>query len=214
MQLSLYTYWRSSCSYRVRIALNLKGLDYESVPVHLVRDGGGQHSEDYRRMNPQGLVPTLVADDHSVTQSLAIIEYLEETHPQPPLLPNDALARAHVRRMAYLIADEIQPLNNLGVLQYLKREMGLAQDAVDRWYRHFIERGFSALEQILSESPAKYCFGEEPGLADVCLVPQVYNAERFGCDLTVYPNIVRINELCLLHEAFARAIPEAQPDAE
>ena len=211
---SLYTYWRSSCSYRVRIALNLKGLEYESVPVHLVRDGGGQHSDEYRRMNPQGLVPTLLDDGQAITQSLAIIEYLEEMHAEPALLPADALGRARVRGMAYLIADEIQPLNNLGVLQFLKREMDQEQAGIDRWYRHFVDRGFAALERILFESPASYCHGDAPGLADICLVPQVYNAERFGCSLVQYRNIARINELCLSHKAFADAVPEAQPDAE
>ena len=213
-RLSLYTYWRSSCSYRVRIALNLKGLEFDSVPVHLVRDGGGQHSDDYRRLNPQGLVPTLLDDGQAITQSLAIIEYLEELHPEPALLPMDARQRARVRGMAYLVACEMQPMNNLGILQFLKRKMGSEQADIDRWYRHFVDRGFTALEHILSDSPATYCHGDAPGLADICLVPQVYNAERFGCALDSYPNITRINELCLSHKAFANAIPEAQPDAE
>ncbi|MCZ6561269.1 MAG: maleylacetoacetate isomerase [Gammaproteobacteria bacterium] len=214
--MKLYTYWRSSSAYRVRIALNLKGVEYESVPVHLVKDGGQQKSAEYLKINPQGLVPALIDGESVLRQSLAIIEYLDEKYPQPPLLPETAGARARVRGLAYLIADEIQPMNNLGVVQYLKHEAGLKQQQLDDWYRHWIARGFSALEQLLSASDqtGQFCHGETPGLADCCLVPQLYNARRYDCDLTAYPTITRIEKNCSRSSAFQKAAPENQPDAE
>lgn len=213
--MKLYTYWRSSSSYRVRIALNLKGIDYQSVPVHLVRDGGEQLTAEYRKINPQQLIPVLIDGDIVLRQSLAIIEYLEETHPKPALLPADPAGRARVRAIAQLIADEMQPLNNLGVLRYLKQDAGLEQAAIDGWYHHWIRRGFDALETILASASDRgpFCHGDQPGMADACLVPQVYNALRYGCDLSAYPTLVAIDERCLELEAFSRAAPEAQPDA-
>ncbi len=214
--MKLYTYWRSSSAYRVRIALNLKSVEYESVPVHLVKDGGQQKSTEYLKINPQGLVPTLVDGESVLRQSLAIIEYLDEKYPQPPLLPETASARARVRGLAYLIADEIQPMNNLGVVQYLKHEAGLEQQQLDDWYRHWIARGFTALEQLLSNSDqtGQFCHGDTPGLADCCLVPQLYNARRYDCDLSAFPTITRIETNCSESVAFQKSAPENQPDAE
>jgi len=214
--MKLYTYWRSSSAYRVRIALNLKGVEYESVPVHLVKDGGQQKSAEYLKINPQGLVPALVDGENVLRQSLAIIEYLDEKYPQRPLLPETASARARVRGFAYLIADEIQPMNNLGVVQYLKHEAGLDQQQLDDWYRHWIGRGFGALEQLLSASDqtGQFCHGDTPGLADCCLVPQLYNARRYHCNLSAFPTITRIEKNCSISPAFQKAEPENQPDAE
>jgi maleylacetoacetate isomerase len=214
--LKLYGYWRSSAAYRVRIALELKGLTYESVPVHLVRDGGEQRKPSYRRINPQGRVPALEHDGRVLTQSLAIIEYLDETWPEPALLPSTAAARARVRALAQLVACDIHPLNNLRVLQYLANELGRSEDARNDWYRHWIEDGFDALEALLAGSTetGRYCHGNEPGLADVLLVPQVYNARRYQCDLTPYQTITRIEQACNALAAFDRARPERQPDAE
>ena len=214
--LQLYTYFRSSASYRVRIALHLKGLPFESVPVHLVRDGGQQHSAAYQRINPAALVPALVDGDHAVTQSLAILEYLEETHPSPALLPSDALGRARVRALAQTIACEIHPLNNLRVLQYLQGPLGLDEATKATWYRHWITVGFTALEEMLATSSdtGTYCHGNTPGLADCCLVPQVANSRRFATPLDAFPNIRRIEEACLALPAFQLAAPSAQPDAE
>jgi maleylacetoacetate isomerase len=214
--LKLYGYWRSSAAYRVRIALELKGLTYESVPVHLVRDGGEQRKPSYRRINPQGRVPALEHDGRVLTQSLAIIEYLDETWPEPALLPSTAAARARVRALAQLVACDIHPLNNLRVLQYLAKELGRSEDARNDWYRHWIEDGFDALEALLAGSTetGRYCHGNEPGLADVLLVPQVYNARRYQCDLTPYQTITRIEQACNALAAFDRARPERQPDAE
>lgn len=211
----LYTYWRSSSAYRVRIALNLKGLDWESVPVHLVRDGGEQHRPEYRAVNPHGQVPALEDGELTLTESLAIIEYLEETRPEPALLPGDAAGRARVRSLALLVACGIQPLNNLGVLQYLGEAAGLDQAWRDRWYRHWVCVGFDALEARLARDPAtgRFCHGDTPGLADCCLVPQVYNARRYGCELEPYPTLVRIDAECAQLEAFRAAAPEQQPDA-
>ncbi len=214
--MKLYTYWRSSSAYRVRIALNLKNLDYESVPVHLVRDGGQQKSAEYLKINPQGLVPVLVDGDIVLRQSLAIIEYLDEKYPRPPLLPGSASGRARVRGLAYLIADEMQPMNNLGVLQYLEHQAGFDQQRLDDWYRHWITKGFTALEQLLSTGgqSGQFCHGDTPGLADCCLVPQLYNARRYHCDLTAFPTLTRIEKNCGQSAAFQRAEPENQPDAE
>ena len=210
----LYSYWRSSSAYRVRIALNLKGLEYEIVPVHLVRDGGEQHGDAYRALNPQELVPSLEIDGTIITQSMAIIDYLEERWPQPPLLPADTAARARVRAMAQLIACEIQPLNNLRVLQDLAARFDADEAAVRGWYLRWLEIGFGALETSLAGAAetGDFCHGDRPGYADLFLVPQVYNARRFDCDLTPYPKIVRIETACNCLPAFRDAAPEYQPD--
>jgi maleylacetoacetate isomerase len=214
--LRLYGYWRSSAAYRVRIALELKGLSYEYAPVHLVRDGGEQRKADYQRLNPQARVPTLEHDGRVLTQSLAIIEYLEETWPQPALLPATAAARARVRSLAQLIACDIHPLNNLRVLQYLGGTLGQGEAARNDWYRHWIVDGFAALETLLAQSAdtGRYCHGDVPGLADLCLVPQVYNARRYQCDVGAFPTIARIDAACTALATFDRACPERQPDAE
>lgn len=215
--MKLYSYFRSSASYRVRIALNLKGLACEVVPVHLLRDGGEQLRAEYRRLNPDALVPSLQLDEGAVlTQSLAIIEYLEETHPTPALLPGDALDRAWVRSIALAIACDIHPINNLRVLRYLVGEMKLSEEDKNRWYRHWVEQGLAAVEQTLAHDPrtGRFCFGDTPGLADCFLVPQIANAQRMQCDLSHVPTLVRINDACLALEAFAAASPARQPDAE
>ncbi len=209
----LYTYFRSSAAYRVRIALNLKGLAYEPVFVHLRH--GEQQSESYRAVNPQGLVPALETDEGVLAQSLAIIEYLEETHPSPPLLPAAPFARAQVRRMAQIIACDIHPLNNLAVLKTLKRDFGADEQAVGRWYAHWIRRGFAALEELVARyGSAERCFGEAVTVADVCLVPQMANARRFAVDLAPFPRLVAIDTALRSLPAFAAAAPAAQPDAE
>ena len=209
----LYTYWRSSAAYRVRIALNLKGIRYFQVPIHLARDGGEQHTDAYRNVNPQGRVPALEHDGLVITQSMAICEYLEEIQSKPPLLPADADGRARVRALCQLIACEIHPLNNLSVLQYLSSELRVDDDAKQAWYAHWIANGFGGYEKHLALRPETYSHGDGPTLADAFLVPQVYNARRFNCDLAPYPNIVRIEQTCLALDAFADAIPEEQPDA-
>jgi maleylacetoacetate isomerase len=214
--MKLYDYWRSSAAFRVRIALNLKGLSYEQVSVHLVKEGGQQHSADYKSINPQAFVPCLVTDKgESITQSLAIIEYLEETVPAPALLPEGALQRARVRSLADIVACDIHPLNNLRVLQYLVGDLNVASEDKNQWYNHWIYKGFDALEIRLAQEDAtgNFCHGDTPTLADICLVPQVYNALRFNCDMVSYPNISRINDNCLKHSAFEKALPENQPDA-
>lgn len=214
-QLTLYGYWRSSSAYRVRIAMNLKGLDYRQVPVHLVRDGGQQHSPAYRALNPLGLVPALVHGDIVIVQSLAICEYLEETQGGIPLLPDDPSGRARVRALVQTVCSEIQPLNNLGVTRYLGDELGQGKEQVKRWYAHWVKRGFSALETWLSDGqPGAYCHGDQPTLADCFLVPQVYNAERFKCDLEPYPRIREITARCRSLAAFDQAAPGNQADAE
>ena len=214
--LKLYTYYRSSASFRVRIALHLKGLAYESVPVHLVRDGGQQHSPAFRALNPSELVPVLQDGDISLSQSVAIMEYLDEKHPTPALLPSDAAGRARVRSLTQSIACDIHPLNNLRVLRYLEQSIGLDAKARNAWYRHWIETGFSALEQQLSQDgqSGRFCHGDFPSMADCCLVPQVFNAERFKVPLDAYPTINVITENCRSLDAFSRAAPQAQPDAE
>lgn len=214
--LALYSYFRSSAAYRVRIALNLKGLEYRLLPVHLVRDGGENNRPEYLARNPQGLVPTLVTGrGDNLVQSLAIMEYLEETHPQPPLLPLDPIQRAQARAIAQAIACEIHPLNNLRVLQHLEQKLGFDEKARLEWYRHWIADGLAPLERMLADSPltGRYCIGDTPGLADCCLVPQLYNARRFDCPMDDYPTLVRIEQACLELEPFRRAAPEAQPDA-
>ncbi|MYN11564.1 maleylacetoacetate isomerase [Pusillimonas sp. TS35] len=214
--MKLYSYFRSSAAYRVRIALNLKGLGYETVPVHLLKDGGQQFSAAYRALNPTQLVPTLVDEDVVIGQSLAILEYLDETHPQPPLLPADPAGRARVRAIAQTIACDIHPLNNLRVLRYLKHDMGLGDEARDNWYKHWIAVGLASVEALLAGHPdtGRFCHGDAPGLADACLVPQVFNARRMGCDLSAFPAIVRIDEACAELDAFCDAAPAAQPDSE
>lgn len=210
----LYGYFRSSAAYRVRIALNLKGLEYTQVPVNLVK--GEQRSDSYLQRNPQGLVPTLETDDGTrLGQSLAICEYLDERYPEPPLLPKDAEGRARVRALTNLIACEMHPLNNLRVLKYLVSELGVDEEAKLGWYRHWIREGFDALEAMLARDvdSAGFCHGDSPTLADICLVPQVANAERFECDLSAYPTIRRIAAHCRDLEAFRRAAPAEQPDA-
>ena len=214
--LQLHSYFRSSASYRVRIALELKGLPYTYVPVHLLKDGGAQHAPPYQRLNPTELVPTLVDHDgHALGQSLAIMEYLDETQPEPALLPRDALGRARVRALAQTIACEIHPLNNLRVLQYLERDLKVTEAAKADWYRHWITLGFTALERMLAHNPAtgRFCHGDTPGLADCCLVPQVANSRRFDTPLEVFPTIRRIETACLALPAFQRAAPQVQPDA-
>ena len=213
--LQLYSYFRSSAAYRVRIALNLKGLPFEYIPVHLLKDGGQQHAADYQRINPAELVPALVDNGHAMGQSLAIIEYLDETHPAPALLPRDPLGRARVRALAQSIACEMHPLNNLRVLQYLERDLKLGEIAKNAWYRHWVTVGFTGLEAMLANNPQTgiFCHGDTPGLADCCLIPQIANARRFDTPLDAFPNILRIEKTCLALDAFAKAAPQVQPDA-
>jgi maleylpyruvate isomerase len=212
----LYDYFRSSAAYRVRIALNLKGVQPdERTFVHLRM--GGQRAQDYLALNPQGLVPALALDDgHVLTQSLAIVEYLDETYPDPPLLPSSAAARARVRAIALAIACEIHPLNNLRVLNYLLGTLGVSKEQKDGWYRYWIDVGFEALERSLSNDgdTGRYCHGDRATLADVCLVPQIANARRFDIDLSPYPTLIRIEAACNELPAFAEAAPARQPDAE
>lgn len=214
--MKLYTFFRSSASYRVRIALNLKGLTYEQVPIHLRRGGGEQLSAAYKAINPQALVPALEDGGRILTQSLAIIEYLEETHPNPPLLPANPADKALVRGMALLIACEIHPIQNLRVLQYVKRQYNQTDEQVNRWAQHWIDLGLEALERMIVAQPrrGKFCFGDTPTLADICLVPQLGNARRYGCDLSPYPSILEIEKNSMALQAFADAAPEKQPDAE
>jgi len=209
----LYSYFRSSCAYRVRIGLGLKGLDFECEFVHLRR--GEQRSRSHLERNPQGLVPTLVDGDITLSQSLAILEYLDERHPEPPLLPGSPAERAHIRQIAFALACEVQPLQNFGVLQKLKRDFSATEDDTARWVRSIIESGLSAVESIIdSKSAERFCCGDRPTLADICLVPQVYNARRFDCDLSKCPTVVRVANHCETLVAFAKAAPEVQPDAE
>ncbi len=211
--MKLYTYFRSSAAYRVRIALNLKGLPYEMESAHLTRDGGRQYSAEFRALNPQMRVPVLQLSSGDVlTQSMAIIEYLDEIQPEPALLPADALARAHVRALAQVVACDIHPLNNLMVLQYLKREMKHEQAEIDTWYHHWVKRGFELIEAMMTSGP--YAYGAHVTLADVCLVPQVFNARRLKVPLDKFPKIVAVEQACLKLAAFDKARPENQPDAE
>jgi maleylacetoacetate isomerase len=210
----LYSYFRSSAAYRVRIALNLKNIEYKICPVHLLKHGGEQFTPDYLALNPQGRVPTLVADNQVLTQSSAIIEYLEEVYPIPPLLPADPMDRAYVRSVAQLIACDIHPLNNLRVLNYLKEKHQL--DDKTGWYLYWIREGFTALENLLRKSGKKrrFCFGDTPGMADAFLIPQVYNGLRFDCEMKDFPLINDIYWNCMQERAFIDAAPENQPDAE
>jgi maleylacetoacetate isomerase len=209
----LYGYFRSSAAYRVRIALNLKKLSHEHQSVHLTRNGGVQFTEDFRAINPQKRVPALALSTGEVLlQSLAIIEYLDEVYPEPPLLPADAVARAQVRAVAQIIACDIHPLNNLVALNYLKGPLKHDQAAADEWYRHWVRQGFDAIEALLR--PAPFALGAHVTLADICLVPQVFNARRFKVDMADYPKIAAVEAACLKLPAFDKARPENQPDAE
>ena len=213
--MKLYTYFRSSAAYRVRIALNLKGLPYEAVPVHMVRHGGEQLADAYRAVNPSALVPSLQDDGATITQSMAIVEYLEEAHPAVPLLPSAPLERARVRALAQMIACDIHPLDNLRVLRYLVRTLGVGEEAKNDWYRHWIHEGFAAFEaQLARGSAGRFCHGDAPTIADCFLVPQVYNAQRFDIDLGAWPRIVAINDACAQLPAFIAAHPAQQADAE
>ena len=213
--MKLYGFFRSSAAFRVRIALNLKNLPYETVPIHLRRNE--QANPGYRALNPQGLVPTLEEDDgRRLMQSLAIIEYLDEVHPVPPLLPATAADRARVRALAAIVACDIHPINNLRVLRYLTHTLGHDEAAIGTWYNHWIAAGFGALEPLLATDArtAAFCHGDTPGLADLVLVPQVVNAERYRLDMTPYPTIARIHQSCMALAPFAAAHPDRQPDRE
>jgi len=213
--LDLYSYFRSSAAYRVRIALNLKALPVNIIPIHLIKDGGQQLSPEYRSLNPDGLIPALVDNGAVVHQSLAIIEYLEEIHPTPALLPAKPLDRAYVRALALQIACDVHPLNNMRVLKYLKR-LNIDDEARDTWYRHWIEIGFAAMEIRLAQDArtGDFAFGDTPTIADICIVPQVFNAKRFSVDMEPFPIISRISDNALQLAAFTNAAPAAQPDAE
>jgi maleylpyruvate isomerase len=212
--LKLYSYYRSSAAYRVRIALNLKGLSYEIMPVHLTRDGGEQRRPEYQKINPQMRVPALVvASGEILTQSLGIIEYLDEVHREPPLLPADPVRRAQVRAVADVVACDIHPINNLCVLRYLKRTLGQTQESIDTWYTHWISSGFEAIEASIG-ADGPYAFGPQVTLADICIVPQVANARRYRVPLEKFPRISRVEAACLKLPAFDQARPENQPDAE
>jgi maleylacetoacetate isomerase len=212
----LFSYWRSSAAWRVRIALSLKGLPHATVPVHLLRDGGQQHSESYHEVNPQERVPALEDEGRVFAQSLAIIEYLEETHPEPPLLPPDFAGRAIVRQMALAVACEIHPLQNSGVLAYLRGPLGQGDGPVADWVRHWIGTGFRALEELARRhgDGQHHLYGREVTMADLCLVPQMYNARRYHLDLKPFPALVAIDAHLITRPAFSTTRPEAQPDAE
>jgi len=214
--LKLYDYFRSSAAYRVRIALNLKKLAYQSIPIHLTRGGGEQFRPEYRTINPEARVPTLDIDGKLLRQSLAIIEYLDETQPDPPLLPRDPLARAQTRAIALAIACDIHPLNNTRPLNYMRKQLGLNDEQVNGWYRNWVETGLAAIETSVTAQPRNgdYCMGAAVTVADICLVPQMANARRFNCDLSVCPTLVKIDAACRALREFAAAAPEKQPDAE
>lgn len=214
--ITFYGYFRSSAAYRCRIALNLKNISYNFSSIHLRRNGGEQNKADYLAINPQGLVPALEVDGIVLTQSLAIIEYLDEVYPAPALLPHDAIGRAHVRAFAEIIACDTHPLQNLRVLQYLKHEFGQSQDATDKWCQNWLSKGLLACEKILEKQNHKFdfAFGDSPGLADICLIPQLYAADRFHVDLSDMPRLKMIREACEALPAFANAHPDRQPDSE
>ena len=209
--MQLYDYWRSSAAYRVRIALNIKGLEVEQISVDL--RAGGQRAEDYLKINPQGLVPFFTDGKLATGQSLAIIEYLEETHPEPSIFPEDPVQRAKSRTIAQIIAADIHPLNNLRVLQILESGFGSNQKKRGAWYHHWLAEGFKTIEAMIKDEPGDFACGNEPTLADICLVPQIYNAKRYEFDLRAYPTIRQIDDRCQAVEAFARAAPQHQPDA-
>ncbi|EKO3930099.1 maleylacetoacetate isomerase [Vibrio fluvialis] len=210
----LYGYWRSSAAYRVRIALHLKGLEYTHCPVHLVKEGGEQHSAAYHQLNPSELVPTLIDDGVTLSQSLAIIEYLDDVYPQMPLIPRSGHKKYQVLSLAHDIAMDIHPINNLRVLQYLSNELAVNDEQKAEWYRHWVQVGFAAFEEKLNTRAGAFCVGDELSLADVCLVPQIYNAERFSVDMTPYPQIQRITQSLRAIPGFIKAEPENQPDAQ
>ena len=210
--MELYNYFRSSASYRVRIALALKGLEYDYKPVHLTKN---EHlHESYAAVSASRLVPLLRDGDHMLTQSLAIIEYLDETHPEPPLLPKAPVERARVRALALDVACEIHPLNNLRVLRYLVRDLKVSEDDKDRWYRHWVETGLEVVERQLATQPSTYCHGSTPTLADCCLVPQIFNAQRFKCRTDHIPQTMQVYEACMKLPAFSKTQPSECPDAE
>ncbi len=211
--MKLYDYWRSSAAYRVRICLNLKNISYQSIPIHLLNDE--QRDPAYRALNPQGFVPMLVDGPISLTQSLAICEYLDETQPQPPLLPSTPIERARVRALALTVACDIHPLNNKRILDYLRAPLGHDKATVETWYKHWVAEGLLTLEKMLAGNPhtGKFCHGEHITLADICLVPQVANAIRFACPLDGYPTVHKIYLACLEHPAFDKAQPDHQADA-
>ncbi len=213
--MKLYGYWRSSAAYRVRIALNLKGLDYEVAPVHLLKDGGEQLQAEYQAINPQGVVPALVDGDVNIGQSLAIIDYLETRYPEPPLYPQSAEARAFAQQLALVVACDIHPLNNLRVLKYLKRTLEQGDEARNDWYHHWVEGGFTAMEKLLDgrDWQGPYCLDGQVTIADACLIPQIYNARRFGIAMDEFPSLVKIEQACMELEAFQGAAPENQVDA-
>lgn len=213
--MKLYSYWRSSAAYRVRIALNLKELDYEVIPIHLVKDGGEQYQSEYELINPQGVVPTLVDGDVVLGQSLAIMEYLETRYPEPALYPQSIEARAFARQFALIVACDIHPLNNLRVLKYLKRTLEQDDEARNAWYHHWVETGFAALEQLLRDRDwqGPYCLDGQVTVADACLIPQIYNARRFEIPMDEFPALVSIEQACMELAAFRQAAPESQADA-
>jgi len=210
-----YGFFRSSASYRLRIGTNLKGLAVDYVPVHLSKGGGEQFAPAFAKLNPQNLVPVLEDQGRILTQSLAILEYLDETHPEPPILPRDPAGRARVRALAQIVACDIHPIDNLRVLNYLKGELKASEEATNAWYRHWVALGLASFEALLADHPdtGRFCHGDAPTLADICLVPQVFNALRFKCPVDGYPTILRIHEACQALDAFDRARPERQPDA-
>ena len=211
--MKLFNYFRSSASFRVRIALQLKGLGYDYIPVHLVR--GEHHDPAYTGRVGDALVPTLLTDDGvALSQSMAIIEYLDETHPQPALLPADAAGRARVRALSQIVACEIHPLNNLRVLKYLVNDLKASDDAKNDWYKHWVRLGLQSYEARLAERPGTYSHGDTPTLADCCLVPQIFNAQRFDCDLSGLPRTMAVFDACMQLNAFQKAQPSACPDAE
>lgn len=212
----LFDYYRSSASFRVRIGLNLKGIEAERHTLHLLKDGGQQFAESFTALNPQQLVPVLEDGDVRLIQSLAILEYLDETHPEPPFLPEGAAARARVRALAQVIACDTHPLNNLRILKYLKDEMNQDEDARNAWYRYWVAKGLSAFEALVAgdAETGRFCHGNVPSLADIALVPQIFNAKRFDCPLGDYPKTMEIFENCMAVPAFDRAQPANQPDAE
>ena len=211
--MKLYGYWRSSAAYRVRIALHLKQIECEHESVHLVKEGGQQHHPDYVELNPMELVPTLVDGDLTLNQSMAILDYLEAKYPQTPLLPETLEDKVQAKAIAYDIACDIHPLNNLRILQYLTGPLGHSDEEKVAWYKHWVDVGFASLDKKLQKTVGQYCYGNEVSWADICLIPQVYNAERFNVDMTKYPTIKKIADNCRKLDAFIKAAPENQPDA-
>ena len=211
--IKLYGYWRSSAAYRVRVALNLKNIEHQLISVHLVKDGGQQHQASYVEMNPTHLVPTLVDGDFTLNQSIAIIDYLEDIYPQSSLYPDNVKDKATVKALAFDIACDVHPLNNLRILQYLDKNLGVSSDQKTAWYHHWITTGFAALEKQLSKTAGEFCFGDSVTVADLCLIPQIYNAKRFNVEMTKFPIINKIEANCQKLQAFIDALPENQADA-